>query len=468
VRNRLKDDGFHVLSSPSAAKQPLMGTQKTRPVRNEGWRATSRQSGSTEWEPGRQGGNSERRQPRSAIMAIATTTAPTSVSHNPTTRESTRYYSLDLWRGFACLLVVVFHSTTYLPTESGAIPESITFLLQKLWLGVPMFFVISGYCISATADNTRLKSRPVTTYFKRRFRRIVPPFWIFLILWIACVVISDSYYPQLFRDNRPTIPTAPDFTMWHWLGNITLTESWRHLVAGGQRRYFVAHAWTLCYEEQFYAVTGLLLVLCPRRFFTGAATVTALTMGVTVATLTWGWSADGLFLDGYWLVFATGILVYYKINYCRKTWANLINLIFALGIGLSVAGLCLAPGSTLLQSMFIGFLFALALSLTHRWDSALFSRWYMRPILYCGVMCYSLYLVHFPITKSLSHLLSVFGVRSLPMTMLVTVPVCTAASIAVGWLFHTKVEQKFLNRPTVLSVQKQALRAQEEVSRVIA
>jgi peptidoglycan/LPS O-acetylase OafA/YrhL len=60
------------------------------------------------------------------------------------------------------------------------------------------------------------------------------------------------------------------YSGWQWLGNLTLTESWRWHAIGDQRAHFPAQAWTLCYEEQFYAVVGLLLAISRRRFFSGA------------------------------------------------------------------------------------------------------------------------------------------------------------------------------------------------------
>ena len=72
-----------------------------------------------------------------------------------------RYVTLDHWRGIACLLVVLFHSSgvAFLSMEaSGTAPQSaglagLALSITRIgWIGVPFFFVISGYAISATAD----------------------------------------------------------------------------------------------------------------------------------------------------------------------------------------------------------------------------------------------------------------------------------------------------------------------------
>jgi peptidoglycan/LPS O-acetylase OafA/YrhL len=91
--------------------------------------------------------------------------------------RSPRYAALDFWRGLACLFVVVLHSAHYvyeaLPTIDP-VGKVILLIISKMGVGVPMFFVISGYCIAATCDSARRKQYSPGSYFYRRFRRILP------------------------------------------------------------------------------------------------------------------------------------------------------------------------------------------------------------------------------------------------------------------------------------------------------
>src|SRR2546423_626648 len=68
-----------------------------------------------------------------------------------------RYISLDIWRGAACLAVVLSHSMIYLgaQTLSNRGDQIIAALGRLGGWGVWLFFVISGYCIAATSDSTR-------------------------------------------------------------------------------------------------------------------------------------------------------------------------------------------------------------------------------------------------------------------------------------------------------------------------
>ncbi|MES1255954.1 MAG: acyltransferase, partial [Acidobacteriota bacterium] len=179
-----------------------------------------------------------------------------------------RYDSLDFWRGLACLLVVMYHSVlVYVSSPASAFSPRTTPVLRTiagLWIGVPLFFVISGYCIAATADRTRLRGDGLGSYFLRRFRRIYPPLWIVIVVSVAFFVVVDvAAWPGILS-NPPWAQYRPWwYSPWQWLGNLTLTETWRHHVVGGPRGHFPGQAWTLCYEEQFYMVVGALL-LFPR------------------------------------------------------------------------------------------------------------------------------------------------------------------------------------------------------------
>ncbi len=110
-----------------------------------------------------------------------------------------------MWRGVACLLVVIFHSTTlhgvqrHEPASLGfrSVPESILFLTERLWIGVPMFFVISGYCISATAAGMQKRAQPVQTYLVRRFRRIYPPYWAAMLTYVLVVAAGRLHHKSL-------------------------------------------------------------------------------------------------------------------------------------------------------------------------------------------------------------------------------------------------------------------------------
>jgi peptidoglycan/LPS O-acetylase OafA/YrhL len=369
-------------------------------------------------------------------------------------RLSRRYESLDLWRGLACLMVVVYHAGYYGAT-TAPLPRGVsrTMLAGTKWLqyGVTLFFVISGYCISATAYATHRQGHGLFVYFQRRAHRIFPPYWTVVLITAGVVgVASFLDHAATFTQEWPkvgaisVIPTPQSLNVWQWLGTLSLTELWRtHLVWRGGPRWLLGQAWTLCYEEQFYAVVGLLLLVTGRRqfhwFFRGALLVTGATVGLRWLPGGIPYQAAGTFLDGAWFSFAAGILVYYDLN-AADLWARRVGratLLLVLAWAAWTAWPVLAIASA----------FALTLVALSRWDRPVVESAWSRPLRLCGVMCYSLYLVHWPVVKLLTAPLYDAGVRSAWATLTVTIPVTASCSLFLAWGFHRMVERRFLNAP---------------------
>jgi peptidoglycan/LPS O-acetylase OafA/YrhL len=374
-----------------------------------------------------------------------------------------RYQSLDTWRGVACLMVVVFHASLHgLPAgpvswqSLDRTTHLVAGVVSKLWLGVPFFFVISGYCIAVTADSARRKPGALAHFFVRRFRRIFPPYWCACLATLAVVAgVWAAGWPPLFQHTTIFVHLeAPaTFTAWQWLGNGTLTESWLAHFTGERSTFILGQAWSLCYEEQFYALCGLLLLLPPRHFFAGVAAITACML--LVLPLSLGSAAEawhGFFFDGRWLLFALGVLVYYKLNYPPTKYDSLLLLLFLLGpllflwcIFTPVEWFSSNWPITLSFELTAGSVFGMALLGLHPADERLAGTRLLQPLAFCGKMCYSLYLVHWPIAELLGQALFLLGIRSFWATFLLTVPIVTGVSIAIAWVFHVAVERRFLN-----------------------
>jgi peptidoglycan/LPS O-acetylase OafA/YrhL len=362
--------------------------------------------------------------------------------------RSPRYRSLDFWRGVACLMVVVFHASYDVRIDEEPDPFRAIFrVVSYLWLGVPMFFVISGYCISAACDSARRRERAVGHYFFRRFRRIFPPYWIAVGLTLITVTaFTLAGRSDVFHGGWHDFPRPNELSLSQWLGNLSLTEGWRgHLVAD-EGKWFLGHAWSLGYEEQFYALCGLVLFTMPRSFFTGLILVTLGAVLLRGASSALGFPRSGLFFDGYWLLFAAGAMVYYKVNYAGRAGQRAVDAAFVVLLAAS-AWLVFKNRSDFAVSLVVCFAFALLLSVLHRRDEALHKSAWTRPVTFCGVMCYSLYLVHWPVTKAVSHGLFLAGVKGGVWTLFLVIPCSVAASVAVARAFHIHVERRFLNAP---------------------
>ncbi len=146
---------------------------------------------------------------------------------------------LDGLRAIAFLLVFAFH-TDY---------------LQFGWMGVSLFFVLSGFLITGILLDMKKTLATRDYFFKfygRRFLRIFPLYYFYLILMTALALwlYSISYRPlymQIFLDQ---VWYAVFYVYDFFFGTIAFNYS-----------FFLDHFWSLSVEEQFYIFWPLLILL---------------------------------------------------------------------------------------------------------------------------------------------------------------------------------------------------------------
>ena len=137
--------------------------------------------------------------------------------------------------------------------------------VRRMSVGVSLFFVISGYCIAASAAGHAKKGGSAWGFMGRRAWRIYPPYWAALLGFVAVVVALDAAgLGRLCRGPLGIDLDNPGSLSWgQWLGNLTLAETWRPYVWGPRRDVYTSVAWSLCFEEQFYVICFLALWLAP-------------------------------------------------------------------------------------------------------------------------------------------------------------------------------------------------------------
>lgn len=368
--------------------------------------------------------------------------------------SSPRYLTLDAWRGLACLLVVVHHAGfAVLFEKKDAFRRSVALVLDRCDLGVPIFFVISGYCITASLDAIRRKGHGPARFLRRRVRRIYPPYWAAVGFFLAVtlglqrvglerLLWGTHRALELVRPQKLTIP--------QWIGNLTLTETWRHLIGGGPQEIFTRVAWTLCYEEQFYFVCFAVLLLAGRRLFGTLAVVTGVTVFLRMALADAGMihRFRGTFID-LWHEFAIGIGVYWVLNRASRRWDR-PALLAAFGVMAALGLMVPKPANDPVEyGVFTASVLGVLLVLLHRFDEvAGRSRWIV-PLRACGIRCYSMYLVHLPVCTVGLLTLQELGVESYAARLFIAIPTVTMASVAAAWAFFALVERRFLNAPVV-------------------
>ena len=146
---------------------------------------------------------------------------------------------LDGIRGIAILMVVAFH-TIYVNPEAGPLQQAFMNVIQTGWMGVQVFFVLSGFLISYPLFRGRAGDSNFwyqKGYTRRRVGKILPPFYL------AIILISLAYVPG-FSD--PAFRNAA----WQWA--LGLPNFIQNDVAP-----FNSY-WSLIVEAHFYFVLPLL------------------------------------------------------------------------------------------------------------------------------------------------------------------------------------------------------------------
>lgn len=183
--------------------------------------------------------------------------------------------SLDGLRAVAILLVFFHHMQDHILVLN--LP---TFLLRMYvgqgWMGVDLFFVLSGFLITGILLDTREASNYFTGFYARRILRIFPLYYLVLTVVIIAGVRINS--PAL----TATLPLPED----RWLYYCYLTN-WLGLWKahwGPDYANYLAHFWSLAVEEQFYLVWPLIVWLVrPRSIPWIAGSVAALAAIIRLA-----------------------------------------------------------------------------------------------------------------------------------------------------------------------------------------
>jgi peptidoglycan/LPS O-acetylase OafA/YrhL len=163
-----------------------------------------------------------------------------------------RIPQLDGMRGFAFLLVFIAH--LQLPPGFSDVHPWLERIKELGWIGVPLFFVLSGYLITELALREG-EDFSLLRFYARRMLRLWPLYFTAAILAIAMWNLS------VLREIG--VATSPNWAV--SLFTFTLNFAARARSAALGSLGFLIVFWTLAVEEQFYALWAPVLRWCPRR-----------------------------------------------------------------------------------------------------------------------------------------------------------------------------------------------------------
>ena len=170
-------------------------------------------------------------------------------------------------RGVAVLLVVLYHSGLE--------------IFAAGYLGVDMFFVISGFLITEIVTRGIGENRfSFVDFYSRRVRRLLPAAYVMLMFTsiASAWLLTTSQYRQFSINLLGSLFFSANFTLWAQTGYFAPDSTYEPLL----------HMWSLAIEEQYYLLLPIILFLLPRRAWLTLliiATVASLAGGLYLATI---------------------------------------------------------------------------------------------------------------------------------------------------------------------------------------
>jgi peptidoglycan/LPS O-acetylase OafA/YrhL len=184
-----------------------------------------------------------------------------------TSREASGHIaSLDGLRGMAILMVLFHHAWPYVWDHPAY--WVLTTLKHVGWIGVDLFFVLSGFLITGILLDTRGQRHAFRNFVARRSLRVFPLYYFVLLLsftlipaglaWLrsdptaeATASVSPTWFAFYAANYIPFLTDPLVSNQLHDLGMSGAPESLPD---------FLAVTWSLCVEEQFYLVWPLLIL----------------------------------------------------------------------------------------------------------------------------------------------------------------------------------------------------------------
>lgn len=325
--------------------------------------------------------------------------------------------NIQALRGFAAILVVIFHIYKYelKITEYG--------LLSSFWTigrsGVDLFFVISGYIMVMISDPRENGVCAAKNFMFRRIFRVYPLYWFFSLLVLPVYL----FQPQLF--NR--IGSPSDVNLW---------KSFL-LIPHSTSAPLVGQGWTLIHEIYFYIVFSF-IVMFPQRL----RNLLILTWATVIAIFVWAVNAPrSPVLDivlsplTFEFMLGCGIAVMHKKNLTQFGW-----LIFLSGLGILCFSDTSCQGVSRLYWMGIPSALivwgAVSLELGNGWQAP---SWLIK----IGDTSYSLYLCHILVLSAFLRAWKMFELSNYLHTGFMCVAMFTVSLIA-GFIINKWVEKPLI------------------------
>ncbi len=369
--------------------------------------------------------------------------------------------SLDALRGLAVLAVMAFHA----------------FYFPFGWVGVQLFFVLSGFLITGILLRVKDNHTGLKAFLSRFFWRRTLRIWPLYFLYLGFFALMIGIFPQWIGFSPTTAqkafnPSPLWFCNQPWPYLLTFTLNFYPHAHGA-----AGHLWTLAIEEQFYVVWPFLVYFLKlrtlRRLLVGLLLCGPLIrLGVGLyyfhivrddarsAAAIYGLTAS------HFDAFASGALLCVLPQFLHQWWKHRAGLVLSLQLGLTaIAGLSIAIAARARgfnSVMTLGYDIGLPIFGQYVWGYTLLNLssaalvFYLvnaarvprlfenRVLVYLGKISYGMYIWHVAVLYAMWHVWPDWTVHRAAPKSLLLLATYVALVVAIASLSYYGFEQFFL------------------------
>ncbi len=347
-----------------------------------------------------------------------------------------RIKELDGLRGIAILMVISFH---YLNNQLENNHDKTSKIISKLtaygWVGVDLFFVLSGFLIGSVLIANKNSPYFFKTFFIRRIVRIIPNYFLLLIVFV--IIWSLPYFDRnTFLAVHEPVPVWSYFLMVH---NFYIA----HFQNFGNRALSVS--WSIAIEEQFYLLFPFIVFFIRNKWLPYLLLFFVI-LAVVVRSLFTNWIPQYVLLPSRLDGLAIGFLIAYahlgniinanRLKVVRLLWALLVVVMCACAFLFWRYNDIGVIKHTLFATAFAAVLI-FALVYPHTWYGSLLRN---KILVWIGTISYSLYLFHYLILGLAYHISGKNGIKMQSFGDAVITIIAFACSLAISYLIYRVLE----------------------------
>lgn len=312
---------------------------------------------------------------------------------------------LDGLRGLA-VLMVLFDHFWLVQKPVSAVQNSVYTFVQNGWVGVDLFFVLSGFLITGILLDAKGSTHYFRNFYARRILRISPLYWGFLF---AYFVIAPAV---LHLDPASPYRTPWDIKLWFWTYTSNLLALFHDVTIPPGTNHF----WTLAVEEQFYMFwPAVVFLLSPKSLEKTCLWLVVFALGVRLFLFTTPFHHTGGFaltparIDT--LAIGAWLALIYRDPARRQSVERLAPRAFVLALVLLIVvnlpSVRLAGYSVAMQTIGFPLLAVMAASAismatgSEPGNAKLRKGLTIRPLLAAGKYSYAMYVFHLPLVIAL-------------------------------------------------------------------